>query len=269
MHRYKLLEYRAGATIEIIKCIPRGCREGVSKEPVSQKTATEIREANMRQAARKLSRKINANFRPGDWHITLTYSRDKRPDAGTAQKNINSFIAKMRDRFRRRVEPLKYIVVTEYKKKAIHHHLIINQINDGKKTTVEMAREAWRGMGNLKMVPLYEDGEYQRLADYLVKETEETFRDDGTPFRQRYSCSRNLINPKPKKRMVKAKEWKEEPKPRPGYYIIPETLYNGHDRLGFPYQRYVMVKIKPQESDWDEGRAGNVRSNDRNRRKHK
>ena len=30
MHRYKLIEYKAGATIEIIKCIPRKYRGGKS-----------------------------------------------------------------------------------------------------------------------------------------------------------------------------------------------------------------------------------------------
>ena len=69
MHRYKQIEYKAGATIEIVKCIPRKYRGGKGT-PRAKKTREEIQEANMRQAARKLARKINANFRPGDWHVT-------------------------------------------------------------------------------------------------------------------------------------------------------------------------------------------------------
>lgn len=254
MHRYKQIEYKAGATLEIIKCIPRGCRAGVDRDPDrSKKTPDEIREANMRQAARKLARKINTNFKPGDWHMILTYKRENRPEPEAAQKNIKKFLDKMRDRFQRRGFELKYILVTEYKKKSIHHHLVINSVNDGKKTTIDMAREVWKGKGNMKLVPLYEEGEYQKLADYLVKETEETFREEGTPFRQRYSCSRNLIMPKPEIRMRKAKTWKQEPKPRPGYYILQDSLYNGFDKVGFPYQRYVMVKLDPEESDWEYG----------------
>ena len=41
------------------------------------------------------------------------------------------------------------------------------------------------------------------------------------------------------------------PRPRPGYYIIPDTLYNGEDKLGYPYQRYVMVKLNPTDKDWE------------------
>lgn len=250
MHRYKQIEYKAGATIEIIKCVPRGCRKGEPRGEVRKKTMEEMREANMRQAARKLARKINANFRPGDWHITLTYR--EKPTAQQAQKNISTFLDKMRDRYKRQGFLFKYILVTEYKGKRIHHHIIVNNINDGKKTTTDYVREVWKGKGNPKFVSLYDNGEYRQLADYFVKETEKTFREDGTPFRQHFSCSRNLIIPKPtvKTKMVK-KEWEMNPKPRKGYYIVQESLYNGYDRLGYRYQRYMMVKLNPQDSDWE------------------
>ena len=175
MHRYKLIEYKAGATIEIIKCIPRKYRGGKSI-PREKKTREEIQGANMRQAARKLARKINANFMPGDWHVTLTY-RDK-PTKEAAQECIANFLDRMRDRYKRRGHPLKYVLVTEYKGKRIHHHIILNNINDGKKTTADFVREIWKGKGNPKFVPLYDSGEYQTLAEYLIKETEKTFREE-------------------------------------------------------------------------------------------
>lgn len=253
MHRYKLIEYKAGATIEIIKCIPREYRGGKST-PREKKSREEIQEANMRQAARKLARKINANFKPGDWHVTLTY-RDK-PDKETAQEYIVNFLDRMRDRYKRRGHPLKYVLVTEYKRKRIHHHIILNNINDGKKTTADFVREIWRGKGNPKFVSLYDSGEYQQLAEYLIKETEKTFREEDCPVRQRYSCSRNLIEPPPKYKTVKVKKgWEMDPKPREGYYILPDSLYNGFDKAGYPYQRYVMVKFNPKPSDWEPERS--------------
>lgn len=249
MHRYKLIQYKAGATIEIIKCIPRKYRKE-NQGGRYRKTQKEMREANMRQAARKLARKINANFKPGDWHVTLTY-RDK-PSCEEAQKTIENFLDRMRDRYKRRGFPFKYILVTEYKSRRIHHHVIINNINDGKKTASDFVREIWKGKGNPKFVPLYDSGEYQTLADYFTKETERTFREDGCPFKQRYSCSRNLIDPQPTYKTVKVKsKWEMDPKPRKGYYIIGDSLYNGFDKLGYPYQRYVMVKIAPKASDWE------------------
>lgn len=253
--RYKHIEYKAGATVEIIKCIPgrgRGKR-GSGKGKLPTKTPEEIREANMRQAARKLARKINANFQPGDYHITLTYK--EAPSAGEARNMIQNFLDRMRDRFKRRGFPLKYILVTEYKNKRIHHHIIVNHINDGKKTTIDHVREIWKEHGNSRFVPLYDTWEYQGLADYFVKETEKTFREEDSFASQHYSCSRNLVTPKPEIRLRKVKKgWEADPKPRKGYYILPDSLYNGFDKLGYPYQRYVMVKLDPQPGDWETAR---------------
>lgn len=249
MYRYKQIEYKAGITIEVIKCLPKGCRKGQRKT-----TPEEIAESNMRQAARKLTRKINANFRPGDWHVVLTYRRDGRPSPEQAQKNIKKLIDGLRERYQRMGFILKFIHATEYKNKAIHHHLIINNVNDGKKATSDYIRELWKGdgRGNRYFTSLYDNGEYRILAEYIIKETEKTFRDKDSPVRQRYSCSRNLIDPKPDCRMRETKTgWIKEPKPRPGYYIDQETLFNGTDKLGYPYQRYVMIKLNPTEEDWE------------------
>lgn len=250
MYKYKLLVYRAGITIEVIKCIPRGQRKGQMRGP--KKTPEEMRTANMRQAARKLARKINANFRPGDWHVTLTYRPSARPTPEDAKKNMDKLIAVLRAEYRKHGFALKYIHATEYRNKAIHHHLVVNNVNDGRHTTSDYIRKAWKGRGNPKFVSLYDNGEYRQLADYLIKETEKTFRDGDSPVKQRYSCSRNLIDPKPEVRMVSVKKgWEMDPRPRPGYYIDRDTLYNGTDKLGYPYQRYVMIRIMPEDGDWE------------------
>lgn len=250
MHRYRLIEYRAGATVEVIRCIPRKLRPG-SVRTGPKKSGEEIKEANRKQAVRKLARKIDANFRPGDLHVILTYRRENRPAPAEAQKILAAFLQELRKRYKKAGKLLKYILVTEYKRKAIHHHLIVNNINDGSRTTQDYIRIAWSGRGSPKYVQLYEDSEYEQLAEYLIKETEETFREKDSPFRQRYSCSRNLIDPKPKQKTVKVKNgWELEPKPRPGYYIKKDSLYNGFDKMGYPYQRYIMVKEHPVESDW-------------------
>lgn len=253
MHRFKQIEYKAGITVEVIKCMPRGCRKGEVRGPAKiKKSHAEMADANMRQAARKLTRKINANFKPGDWHITLTYRKANRPDAKEAQEYLKKFITELRKIYRKGQFDLKYIYVTEYENKSIHHHIIINNVNDGKKTTTDYVRELWKDKGNPKFVPLYDNGEYKVLADYFIKETEKTFRKEDSPVRQRYACSRNLINPKPQSRIRKTKGmWKMDPKPRPGYYIDRDSLYNGTDKLGYPYQRYVMIKLNPTDADWE------------------
>lgn len=253
MRRYKQIEYKAGITIEIIKCIPRQYRKGETREPVKKKTREEIREANTRQAARKLERKVNANFRPGDWHVTLTYPKGDRPSPKAAKEDIKKFLRKLRDEYRKHGFELKYIQATEYLNKAIHHHVIINNVNDGKRTTMQYVNAIWASIckGHPKYVPLYDEGEYKLLADYFIKETDKTFRDDDSPVKKRYSCSRNLYEPQVRHRINTTKNgWKLNPRPRPGYRIVEDTLYNGRDKMGYKYQRYLMVKINPTEEDW-------------------
>lgn len=255
MQRYEQLEYRAGATLEVVKHIPVKYRTKEIRGPSDKKTKEEMQKANMLQAVRKLARKINANFRPGDFHITLTYRRENRPDPETAKVVIRKFLEKMRNRYRKTGYMFKYILVTEYKSKSLHHHLICNNINDGEKTTVDYVREYWRGNGNPKFVSLYDTGEYTELAAYLIKETEKTFRE--SPEKQRYTCSRNLVDPKPKRIPKTVKErWQQDPESRAGYYMDPDSLYNGFDRMGFPYQRYILIKLHPSRDDWPSDRYG-------------
>lgn len=258
MHRYRQIEYRAGATIEIIKCIPKTCRDEMWRTGERRKkTAEEITEANIRQAARKLTRKINANFKPGDWHLTLTYKERASPEEAKAR--IDQFIKELRREYKKLGFVLKYVNVTEGLARRIHHHIVLNNINSGKVTTADMVRRLWKTTGSPKFVPLYDNGEYKKLAEYLIKETSRTRKalkqekKDGRAFRQNYSCSRNLINPKPKTEMRTVKKtWEMEPKARPGYYIDQDTLYNGFDLMGYRYQRYVMIKLNPKEEDWQQ-----------------
>lgn len=249
MDSYKQIMYKAGMTVEVIKCIPREGRKGEHRERI-EKTPEEMRQANMRQAARKLARKINANFHPGDWHIVLTYRKEARCEPGEAQQNIRKFLQEMRKEYAKSGFEFKYVQTTEYKNKAIHHHLIVNNINDGVRTTTDIVRKLWRGKGNPKFTALYDTGEYSQLADYFIKETEKTFREASSPVKQRYSCSRNLVTPKPEIQTRKAKTWRREPKPLKGYYILRDSLYNGTDKLGYRYQRYIMVRLDPGDGDW-------------------
>ena len=96
-------------------------------------------------------------------------------------------------------------MATEYERKAIHHHVILNNVNDGKQTSVDYIRKYWKKYGHPKFSPLYDDAEYSQLADYLIKETDKTFRNQDSPVKQRYSHSRNLVQPKVSRRDVKTK----------------------------------------------------------------
>lgn len=230
----------AGATIEIIKSYTK--RVGVKVRGRKAKpTAEEIAKINQANAERTLRLKINANFGADDLFITLTYRPDERPLPMQAKKNIEKFLRGLRKEFKKVGAELKYINVTEYKKKSIHHHLLINHI-DGK-NVLKMVRELWPyGRPNVK--PLDDTGQYKDLAAYLIKETSATFKANDDGHKQRYSCSRNLIMPVPKIAIINASRWLEEPVPVKGYYIDKETVYNGTDPFtGRKYQKYTMVRL--------------------------
>jgi hypothetical protein len=232
---------KAGATIEITKSYTkrvgaknRGARESPTPE--------EMERANERNAERKLRLKINANFGRDDLFITLTYRKDERPTPKEAKSNIKKLIDGLRKRFREVGEDLKYINVTEYKNKAIHHHLLINHIEG--QDAAKWVRRLWK-FGRPDFKYLDETGQYKNMAAYLIKETSKTYKENDGGHKQRYSCSRNLIMPPSRTEIIKkAVRWLPDPKPIKGYYIDKETVYNGVDPFtGREFQRYTMVKV--------------------------
>lgn len=245
----------AGATVEVIKSYTK--RVGVKVRGRKEKpTAEEMEKINQRNAERTLRLKINANFREDDLFVTLTYRRDERPEPERAEKNMEKLIDGLRKKYKKVGEALKWICVTEYENKAIHHHLLLNQI-EGQDVS-KMVRTLW-GFGRPDFKYLDGTGQYKDLAAYLIKETSKTYKARDGKRKQRYRCSRNLVMPKPKTKVVKkAKKWNPDPKPVKGYYIDQDTIYNGIDPFtGKAYQKYTMVRLsgsKSKASDCTEGK---------------
>lgn len=217
---------RAGATIEVTKSYTK--RIGVKiKKDREKPTAEEMEKVNQMNAERTLRLKINANFGVDDPFITLTYRKDERPTPKQAKKNIKKVIDSLRKEFKKLGADLKYINVTEYKNKAIHHHLLINHI-EGQDVS-KMVRRLWK-FGRPDFKYLDDTGQYKDLAAYLIKETSKTYKENDGGHKQRYSCSRNLTMPTPKTEIIKkAQRWAADPKPIKGYYIDKDTVYNGID----------------------------------------
>ncbi len=239
---------KAGATVEVTKSYTK--RIGVkSKGSKSKATPEEMEKINQMNAERTLRLKINANFVEGDPYVTLTYPRNKRPTPKEAKNNITKILGSMRKIYRKLGTELKYVNVTEYKNKAIHHHLIINQIPDH--DAAKIVRKLWK-FGRPHFQFLDDTGQYKKIAAYFIKETSKTFKENDGGHMQRYSCSRNLVMPVSKTEIIKkAKKWLPDPKPKKGYYIDQDTVYNGIDPFtGREYQKYTMVQIIPG-SVWD------------------
>ena len=217
-----------------------GCPRG----PKKKKTPEGVAKQNQKNKEKRVQRLILMNFHEGDWHLTLTYRPDERPESmKEAKEQIQSFLGKMRAAYKKAGIPFRYIYVTERGKKgACHHHLIIEDINQGTIQTTKLVQKFWKH-GNRSFIPLYQDGEFENLAAYIVKK--ET-KEEGAGCS--YSRSRNLIIPEPKIEKVHAHRWRKEPKASKGWYIEKETLINGENPYtGNPYQSYRERRIRNEK----------------------
>lgn len=171
---------------------------------------------NDKNAKRYLTQLGNGNFKAGDLHVTLTYSKEALPESVTAaERNVTNYIRRISYRRKKLGLPLlKYILVTEYKMekgggkpKRIHHHIIMDAGLD--RDEVEMMwtgerlnwkkadsedrgqREAYRsgvkklGFVNADRIQTNENG-IEGLCKYIVKDPQ---------GKKRYSSSRNLDRP--------------------------------------------------------------------------
>lgn len=182
---------------------------------------------NDKNAKRYLVQLGNGNFHAGDLHVTVTYSKDHLP--GTveeAEKIVNNYLRRLAYRRKKQgLDPLKYILVTEYKLnkaggwiKRIHHHIIMNDGID--RDEVEMMwtteRVNWKradnpdkqkaqeyrngikqiGWANADRIQTNDNG-IEALCQYITKDPQ---------GKKRYSSSRNLERPEIERKDNTAKQ---------------------------------------------------------------
>ena len=238
---YCIKTYEYGGFREVYRYYPtkRECpREKRGRR--EKKTGESQQAQNVKNRIRHLRRIIAANF-DGGFHLTLSYEKDKRPETmKDAKKELQSFLKEMRKAFQKAGVPFKWIAVTERGAKgACHHHLIVENISTKEMSTVKLVTMLWQN-GHRNFVPLYADGEYEGIAEYLQKkETKE--ENDGCS----YSRSRNLIVPKPRIERVPRRQWRDEPRDTAEYELIKSTIVNKvNPYTGTPYQSYMMRRKK-------------------------
>lgn len=158
------------------------------------------RNLNDKNAKRYFVMKVNANFSEKDYYVTLEYKKKYMPKSlEEAEREIANFFDRLRRKLKKIGKELKYIVVTETKEKKTgteyHHHLIMN--GDLSREEVE---DTWRvqrkkgekqgelrGYCNTRRLQPNEYG-YEAVAKYMAK--------DSKKGKKRWSCSKNLKNPK-------------------------------------------------------------------------
>lgn len=244
MTMYIKKTYIYGNRIEIRKYhTPKFGQKGQKRGKRSVPTEESVKKANEKNATMRLYRLIMANFVPEeDMFLTLTYRPETRPDEAGAKEILQKFFRQMRKEYAKHGKDLKYIVTTEYENKAIHHHVIINNVDDFNR----IITKCWP-YGGKNCEPLYEDYNYMGLAEYMIKETKKTFRDGNSNFKKRYTPSRNLKKPVEITEVIKAAEWKEFPQvPKKqaaaGYILDRDSVEVGADIFGYPYLTYSFVR---------------------------
>lgn len=231
----------SGAVLEVEKTcsFKYKCKNSV-RGPKLDKTPENMCKVNRRNAAKKLSRLINANFAENDMHMVWTYDPANRAaNPVEARSDMQKALRKLKTAYKKAGIELKYVAVTEYGKRSMHHHLVIN-------SGLEMAtiQKIW-GLGKIHVTLLDDSGDYERLAKYLLKQSDKTFNDpEKSVWSKRWCASRNLVRPVEKRSVVKADCWRERPVAPAGYYLITDSIREGvSDLTGWPYQYYKCVKI--------------------------
>ena len=220
---------------------------GNKRGPKINITSDAVRKNNDRLAVKRLTADLNANFKGGDLHITLTYA--EMPSLMQAKKDREKFLKDLRNELRKTGMELKYIAVTEYKNKRPHHHIVVNTDD------LTLINQLW-GKGRVHSTPLDSEGNYYKLAEYLIKETTKTFREEDSLHKRRYSCSRSIVHPAVKRQEVDLSKLEEDPEPIRGYYIPKECERRfEHPVTGLEHLEYIEVALdKPRKYKvWPKG----------------
>ena len=206
----------------------------------SQETQRRI---NQRLAAKRLRWLLNANFQDGDYLLTFTYRPEERPsDSKEMGKDISRSIRKLRRFFDRHGAEMKYVYVKEIGKRgAAHIHMVLNRCGDGSIT--DILRECW-DKGYVKVELLGSNGQYAAVAEYFIKYAEKTVETEGKLTGKRWNPSRNLVHPKPVKKVIRnVRSFYTAVKVPAGYYLEPDSVLQGFTREGFDYFSYSLHKI--------------------------
>jgi len=171
-----------------------------AKEKVSREAQHNL---NHRNAQKKVTRLIHANFNRRDVWADFTYEDDSLPtNENEAKKDMQNYIRRLKGYVKRNCPtspPFKYIYVTEYtdidgETVRTHHHLIIN-FHDR-----DVLEELWLKGGRMRTRRLQpDDYGFEGLARYITKaprENSETGKLGIKKYSKRYTASTNLTKPK-------------------------------------------------------------------------
>lgn len=243
----------AGKTVEISKHYSyKWHKPGEQRGKKVKPTAEAQKRINQRKAAKDLRRLMNANFKQGDFLITLDFQREKAISQEEIQTAIQKFCRRLRIETKRLGLSCYYIYTKEIGPRGSKHlHMLLNQVPH------EIIVKSWPH-GGINIKPVFTD-ECSKIADYFVKyanKTEETENAQGIKTGKRWYSSKNLKKPRIRRKVISAKEFRKDPSIPKGYEEVKDLTRRGISELtGYEFLSYVMVKTERQDKKGGGGRA--------------
>jgi len=177
-------------------------REFIKSEVAKQELDPKrMKENNTRKKYKKDERKVHANFKVGDWFMTLTFNDRHLPKTlQEAKKIFGRFIESLNGkRERRKMSKVKYYYVLEkgLRKKRLHFHVFMDNV-----LPIEEIIKSWGKKGNIDIKPLiYSNNEgkenFVNTMRYITKHKDNypsLYKIEAWDYIQ--GSSRNLLVPK-------------------------------------------------------------------------
>lgn len=245
--------------------------KGEKRAPHQKATPEQMTKQNLLNKIKRVRREILLNFHPWDLWLTLKYPRGTRKTTKEVLEDVQDWTKKLREKYKRAGEQLKWIRRIEIGQYGgIHVHILINRPRTIKDVDL-VCKELW-GRAGINFQSLKEEGGYEQLAAYLCKRSKGDNETEGQlsflPEEDRkrclsYSTSRNLIRPEDVCEKKKYSHWTmrkiitEGPKPREGYYIDKNSIRTGVNPFtGMSYYYYTEIRIKNKWETADKDNCG-------------
>lgn len=193
----------SGAVTEYSKFyVPEGTRPRSSRRG---KSSPRKQDQNDRDAAKRLARILNCNFRAGDALVTLTYAAETERAEG--EKKVKNFLRRLKRQADKAGLTFRWVLVSseqtdEGEQARLHHHLVISGDLlrfDGQEHRwyigKQPAEQAW-GLGWADVRTLRDQKDYTPVAVYLVRQARRE------PDEKKWTSSRNMKKPIVKERLV-------------------------------------------------------------------
>jgi hypothetical protein len=202
---YREKKIECGNRYEEVDIIPRtvAAERGAGRGHRAKKqkeSAPKQRNLNDKNAKRYLLQLANGNFGANDLHVSCTYQNEFLPKTPQeAEKEVRNYLRRIDYRRKKKgLDPVKYILVTEFKLdengeylKRLHHHIIMNgglsrdEIESIWSKRVKGHGVQSMGWVNADRLQLGHNG-IEALTRYITKDPQ---------GRKRWSSSRNLKRP--------------------------------------------------------------------------